>query len=592
MFSWAKPRKHMTRSYPFLRFVWGLLRRRPWHYAGGIVCVIVLDGVDMLPALIVKEVTNRVQANPSSVDVTTWALALGACYLVISILRMGWRFCLMIPSRAIEAELRKDAYEKLLHADFARASGLKTGDVVSTLSQDLSNIRMFMGPGILVLFDSGAYLIFIPCTLFAVLGPGALWVLLPFVALLTAVIIVQKPLERAFGVVSDTLGDVSQYVHEESQGARFFRSEGLLELRRKRYDLLLGGLFRKQLEISRWELGLDGTLQLVIQTSYLVVLILAFDGQGAMAENLGALTVSLQLLDKLLWPLMSISYLMNLFQQARTGARRYQDIEALPHKARGSAELTAPLQELRLKNFGVRSPTGEAILKGVNFHAHAGEHIAVVGAVGSGKTVLLQSLAGLWEHRYLTYEEFTVGGISYQNLDRRSLWRQLSFIPQTPQIFGRSLAANVSPLGLLHGPSLVAALEKADLTADLRTFPEGLQTLIGEKGINLSGGQKQRTLIARSFHSNARLFLWDDAISALDPNTERKVIKNLRQLDPGAILILATHRLSSLKHFDRIIVLEHGEVVRSGTFEDIKSDHALFAGLLRDEKEALAREIL
>jgi ABC-type multidrug transport system fused ATPase/permease subunit len=261
---------------------------------------------------------------------------------------------------------------------------------------------MFMGPGILVLFDSAAYLMFIPFTLFAVLGPGALWVLLPFVALLAAVIIVQNPLEKAFSFVSDSLGDISQYVHEESQGARFFRAEGLLEVRRRRYDLLLRGLFGKQLEISRWELGLDGTLQMVIQTSYLVVLTLAYQGQGAMAGNLGALTVSLQLLDKLLWPLMSISYLMNLYQQARTGARRYQDIEALPHKEFGSVELFAPLEELKLRNFDVRSPTGQMILKGINFHARAGEHIALVGAVGSGKTVLLQSLAGLWENSYLS----------------------------------------------------------------------------------------------------------------------------------------------------------------------------------------------
>lgn len=577
----------MATKFSFLRFVWDLITVRPWHYAGGILSVIILDAVDMLPSLIVKSVTDKVQKAPGELDVTSYAFMLVGCYLLISLLRLAWRFLLMIPSRAIEGELRQKAYDKILHADFARASQLKTGDVVSTLSQDLSNIRMFMGPGILVLFDSCAYLIFIPATLFYILGPGAIWVLLPFVLLALAVIIVQKPLEKAYGNVSDTLGDLSQFVYEETQGARFFRAEGLIELRRKKYEILLKSLFGKQLEISRWELGLDGTLQTVIQASYLTVLILAWQGHGVMSEGLGALTVSLQLLDKLLWPLMSVSYLMNLYQQAHSGAKRYRLIEELPAKKQGKMSLKESLNEIEISNLSTTAPDGKTILKEIQLNIKAGEHIALVGGVGSGKTVLLQSLAGLWEPDYLTYDRFTYNQIPFDQLNRKSLWKELSFIPQTPQIFGQSLAVNISPDRALNTPALWAALDKADLSSDVKIFPEGLGTLVGEKGMNLSGGQKQRTLIARSFHSGAKLYLWDDAISALDPATERKVISSLRNLDPQGILLLATHRLSSLKNFDRILVMEEGRIVRMGTFDDIRKDHALFASLLRDEKEAL-----
>lgn len=576
--------------YSFSSFIWGLIKKRPWHYIGGIISVIILDAVDMLPSLIVKEITDKVQQSPEELDITTYALALVGCYLLISILRLSWRFLLMIPSRTMEAELRQKAYDKILNADFAHTSHLKTGDVVSTLSQDLSNIRMFMGPGILILFDSLAYLVFIPATFFYILGWAALWVLLPFVGLALAVIIVQKPLEKAYGAVSDTLGELSQYVYEETQGARFFRAEGLIELRRHKYDIMLKGLFNRQLEISKWELGLDGTLQTVIQSSYLVVLLLAWQGHGVMAQGLGALTVSLQLLDKLLWPLMSISYLMNLFQQARTGARRYADIDELPKKQQGTMELATPIEEIKIEDLTTKTPEGKIILNSVSLNFKAGEHIALVGGVGSGKTVLLQTLAGLWEARHLSFKQFQFDHVSYSELDRRSLWHQLSYIPQTPQIFSRSLAMNISPHHPLEPNALWAALEKADLSQDVTLFPEGLKTLVGEKGMNLSGGQKQRTLIARSFHSGARLYLWDDAISALDPATENKVINALRNLDPGAILILATHRLSSLKNFDRILVLEDGRITRAGSFEDIKRDHALFASLLRDEKESLVKE--
>lgn len=579
-----------TDTFSFFRFVRRLVLKRPWHYAGGILSVILLDAVDMLPALIVKEITDKVQQSPDELPILKYVLTLAGCYLLIALLRLSWRFLLMIPSRTMERELRQEAYEKILQGDFARASRLKIGDVVSTLSQDIGNIRMFMGPGILVLFDSIAYLVFIPATLFYILGWGALWVLLPFVGLTLAVAVVHRPLEKGYGAVSDTLGDLSQYVFEESQGARFFRTEGLIELRRKKYDMILKGLFGKQLGIAKWELGLDGTLQTVIQSSYLTVLVLAWQGHGPMAQGLGTLTVSLQLLDKLLWPLMSVGYLMNLFQQARAGARRFAIIDQLPLKLQGTREIESPLREIYIERLSARTPEAKTLLHEIDLKLKAGEHIALVGAVGSGKSVLLQTLAGLWEPNSLSFSRFTFDDISYHELNRRSLWRQLSFIPQTPQIFSRSLAMNISPHHPLEPNALWAALEKADLSTDVTLFPEGLNTIVGEKGMNLSGGQKQRTLIARSFHSGARLYLWDDAISALDPATERRVIEALRKLDPGAILVLATHRLSSLKNFDRILVLEDGRIAREGNFEDIKRDHALFASLLRNEKESQAKE--
>lgn len=580
----------MTPKFPFLRFILGLVKRRPWHYAGGIASVIVLDAVDMIPSLLIKEITNKVQKSPQDVDLTFYALALVGCYLVISLLRLGWRFLLIVPSRNIERELRQSAYLKILHSDFAEVSKLKTGDVVSTLSQDLANLRMFLGPGIVVLFDSMAYFVFIPATLFYVLGPGAIYVLLPFLILVAVVVKVQKPLEKAFGEASDTLGDLSQYVYEESQGSRFFRAEGLIEVRRFRYEIILRSLLGKQLQISKLELGLDGTLQTVFQLSYLIVLVLAWQGHGEMAQGLGALTVSLQLLDKLLWPLMSIGYIMNQYQGAVTGWKRLEQIESLTSKVQGPESITTPLSEIILKNLSTQTPDGKELIRNLSLNIKSGEHIAIVGAIGSGKTVLLQTLAGLWENRHLSFDEFKINQVSYQNLNRETLWKQLSFIPQTPQIFSRTLAVNISPQRQLVTEHLMSSLEKADLATDVALFPEGLSTPIGEKGINLSGGQKQRTLISRSFHSEAKLFLWDDAISALDPRTEKKVIQNLRHLDPSAILILATHRLSSLKGFDRIIVMEAGQIVRSGSFEDIKRDHALFARLIQDENESLKKE--
>ncbi|MFA5584750.1 MAG: ABC transporter transmembrane domain-containing protein, partial [Bacteriovoracaceae bacterium] len=375
-------------DFSFIKFLKDVIAKKRWSYIGGVISVIILDAVDMLPALIIKEITDNVQTNPQEFEVLPYSLALVGCYILISLLRLAWRFLIMIPSRYIEQDLRQKAYDKLLSSNFIQTSHLKTGDVVSTLSQDLSNIRMFMGPGILVFFDSLAYIVFIPATLFYILGTGALWVLLPFTLLVLVVAIVHRPFEKGFTEISEELGGLSQFVYEETQGVRFFRAEGLIQMRRHKYDILLKSLLGKQLNVSKWELGLDGTLQLVLQSSYFAVLVLAWQGHGPMAQGLGALTVAIQLLDKLTWPLMSIGYLMNLFQQARTGAKRLHAINSLHDKKMGHEKVSGEIKNIKINQLNVNSIDGVNLLSDINLEIRNGEHIALVGAVGSGKTVL------------------------------------------------------------------------------------------------------------------------------------------------------------------------------------------------------------
>jgi len=444
-----------------------------------------------------------------------------------------------------------------------------------------------MGPGILIFFDSLAYIFFIPSTLFYILGLDALFVLAPFVLLALVVYRVQKPIEEGYEDISHQLGDLSQYIYEDAAGSRFFRAEGLLEIRRHRYQLLLNKLVGRQLGITKWELGLDATLQSVIQTSYLTVLVLAFTGHGQMSQGLGVLTVSIQLLDKLLWPLMSFSYLMNLFQQAKAGALRYQDITALSHKTSGEIELDGMVNRIEVKNLSARSLEGKTLLSQINFEAHKGEHIALIGKVGSGKSLMLQILAGMWELDFLSFSELSFNGNSFHQLKRQSLWNQLSYMPQTPQIFNRTLAGNISPIQFIKSEEIRTSLERADLLQDVAQFENGLNTLIGEKGMNLSGGQKSRTLIARSFHAQAGLYLWDDSMSALDSVTERKILENLRQLHHDAILICATHRLSSLKYFDKIAIFHEGSIVALGQYNEIKN-HPIYLEMKTEEQEKSA----
>jgi ATP-binding cassette, subfamily B, multidrug efflux pump len=240
---------------------------------------------------------------------------------------------------------------------------------------------------------------------------------------------------------------------------------------------------------------------------------------------------------------------------------------------------------IKVKNLSARSLEEKTLLHQIDFEAHKGEHIALIGKVGSGKSLMLQILAGMWEVDFLSFSELSYNGHSFHELKRQSLWNQLSYMPQTPQIFNRTLAGNISPIQFLNPQNIDTSLSLADLKQDLEHFSHGIKTMIGEKGMNLSGGQKSRTLIARSFHAEAGIYLWDDSMSALDSATEKKILENLRALHHDAILISATHRLSSLKYFDRIAIFHEGTIVALGKFDEIQN-HPLYTEMLFKQQES------
>ena len=200
-----------------------------------------------------------------------------------------------------------------------------------------------------------------------------------------------------------------------------------------------------------------------------------------------------------------------------------------------------------------------------------------MGSVAEGKTSLLKVLSGVYDKYEISDSaKMSINEIPYFDLDLNSYRRRLSYVPQEPVIFNNTLAMNISPIDIPDEARVWEALDHACLLEDVQEMPEGLNTYLGEKGINLSGGQKQRIAIARSFYSRAEVYFWDDTISALDVKTEKHVIDSVFKINQKAILILATHRISALKNFDVIYVLKDGKIIEQGNYDDLMKNKKWF----------------
>lgn len=563
------------------------------RYLMGALSVVLLDAIEMLPPIIVKTISDRIQGKLTLRDIVLYSSGILACYALIACLRFAWRYFIVLSAQDIEVELRNFLYDKILSAKFSKLAELKVGDTVSLFNQDVTSIRAFMGPGMLIIFDTIAYLIFIPATLFYVLGAKAFFIFSPFILLTIAVFLYQKPIEKLNEAISSKLGKVSDHIFEESVGAKLFKVLRLFSVRLSKFDGITKEIFRDTISLNRLDVSFEATIQLIILISFSFLFYSIYHQNGNILISFGAIAVAVQLLNKLVWPMMAVSYVQNFYQGARAASTRLDNLYQLDEFKNGSDVIQDKIETISIKNlnYGVKD---KLILKNINLEIARGQKIAITGAVGSGKSTLLKILASIYGAEELHYDQFLINQISYEKLNKFSYRHQLSYIPQEIQIFSDSIKRNLAPDLPFSEMRFQKVIDLADLSLDLFLFKDGLNTMIGEKGINLSGGQKQRICIARSFYQDASLFLWDDTISALDQETEQKIIKTIFNENPDAILVLCTHRLSTLSAFDHIYVLDGGTVVEEGSYHELMEKGNYFFRLKEFETKtsALTQEVL
>lgn len=552
-----------------LQFLWPYLRKRHGAFVAGTAALVARHAIgSAVPLLIRQGITLLEQGRTAE---AAWlAAAMLAAAIPKALFQSVARLKMMNVSRDVEYEMRNDLFAHLLRLEPEFYSRVRTGDIMAHAVNDLNSVRMMMGPGVVNLAES---VIMFPVA-FAVMA-AVDWRLTllalapaPFAFLLVAWF--GAEIRRRFEAIQAEFSVLSAAVQQHVMGVRTVRAFAEEAGEHRRFDRLSQSYAESNRRLGVYTSLSDPLLGFLIRMSSLAVLWYGGKEMAAAHLSVGSFAMFITYMGMLLQPVAALGRVVNMLQRGVASLGRLQVLFAVqpaiaaPVPARF---LPRPLNgEIRLDSVSVNYGAAAA-LRSIEATIPAGGCVAIVGRTGSGKSTLARLIPRLIDP---TDGRVMIDGMDVCHLDPDELREIIGFVPQETFLFSATLAENIA----LGAPGASAedvrqAAEIAGLAPDIAAFPNGYDTVVGERGILLSGGQKQRVAIARAIARKPRILIFDDALSSVDSVTEQRILDHLESEIEGRTTILITHRLSTIRRADLIFVLEEGRVVEAGSHEQL-----------------------
>lgn len=519
-------------------------------------------------------------------------------YFLLSLLSGFFLFLvrqnIIVASRHIEFDLKNDYYQHLQKLPRRFYNTTSTGDLISRGTNDLNAIREFLGPGIMYSLNTFFRLFFALIAMMAISPKLTLFALLPAPLLSYSVYKIGSSMQKRSKSIQESYAAITNLVQENLSGIRVVKSYTRESFEINRFESLNKEYFRKNLSLGKLQ-----ALFFAFLTSMTALSLLPVVWVGGINVINGSMTVGgiaqfIVYVSMLSWPIISIGWVTSIVQRAASAQTRLNEIFSARSDI-AEEENTVPKEEcfsgkLSFRNVQFHYPGQEKnpILKQITLDIAAGSKVAIVGATGSGKTTLVNLIPRLYETVQGT---ILLDDHDIRSLPLKTLRELIGFVPQVNFLFSDTIAHNIN-WGSRNedADTVIEASKIAMLYDDVEEFADGFETMLGEKGINLSGGQKQRACIARAIAWKPRLLVLDDALSAVDTGTEARIFEALLQKLPETTILLISHRISTVKNCDRIIVLKEGSIVESGTHEELLQQETLYAELYN--QQLLEEEIL
>jgi len=538
----------------------------------------------VVPWVIERAIDDLRRARPLH-EIWWLAAAMIGVSLAGGAMRFGMRMTLNSVSRRMEYDLRNDLFRHLTRLDPTYYGGMRTGDLMARLTNDLSAVRMAVGPAIMYLASTIAggafalgYMIAINARLTAI-------ALLPMTCLPIVAIALGRRIHDRFQAVQEHFSTMTTMAQENLAGVRVvraFRQEGA-EV--DRFAAMNDEYLSRNMRLAH----LYGIMQPSFGAFVGLAMVAVLGGGGALVVNgiisIGAFVAFGIYLGMLAWPMIALGYVINLFQRGIASTTRLLEIMDAESQVAASparahlAPAAGRTIEFRNVGFHYPAPEGSAprwVLRHVSFTAPAGSTIGIVGATGSGKSALMDLIPRLYDPQEGT---ILIDGVPTRDLDPAALRRDIGYVPQESFLFSDTIRANLA-YGTPDDAAVIEAAHTAQLTETVAAFPGGLDTVLGERGINLSGGQKQRSALARALARRPPIVLLDDALSAVDAHTEAEILTGLRNALAGRTALIASHRISAIREATWIIVLDQGEIVEQGRHTDLMAAKGQYWTLL------------